>query len=84
MADGLAALGVAARPTPDGIVISGGAFGGGRIASHGDHRIAMSFAIAALRAGAAIAIDDCANVDTSFPGFAVLAAGAGLDIQVEG
>jgi len=84
MADGLAALGVAARPTPDGIVISGGAFGGGRIASHGDHRIAMSFAIAALRAGAAIAIDDCANVDTSFPGFAVLAAGAGLDIRVEG
>ena len=84
MADGLATLGVAARPTPDGIVISGGAIGGGRIASHGDHRIAMSFAIAALRAGAAIAIDDCANVDTSFPGFAVLAAGAGLDIRVEG
>ena len=84
MADGLAALGVGARPTPDGIRIQGGPIGGGRIASHGDHRIAMSFAVAALRAGGAIAIDDCANVDTSFPGFAALAAGAGLDITVEG
>jgi len=84
MADGLATLGVAARPTPDGIVIEGGALGSGRIASHGDHRIAMSFAIAALRAAGAIAIDDCGNVDTSFPGFAGLAAGAGLDIRVEG
>ena len=84
MADGLAALGVGARPTPDGIRIQGGPIGGGRIASHGDHRIAMSFAVAALRAGGAIAIDDCANVDTSFPGFAALAAGAGLDIAVEG
>jgi 3-phosphoshikimate 1-carboxyvinyltransferase len=84
MADGLAALGVAARPTPDGIVIQGGPIGGGRIASHGDHRIAMSFAVAALRAGGPIAIDDCANVDTSFPGFAALAVGAGLDVRVEG
>ena len=84
MADGLAALGVGARPTPDGIRIQGGPIGGGRIASHGDHRIAMSFAVAALRAGGAIAIDDCANVDTSFPGFAALAARAGLDITVEG
>jgi 3-phosphoshikimate 1-carboxyvinyltransferase len=84
MADGLATLGVAARPTPDGIHIQGGPIGGGRIASHGDHRIAMSFAVAALRAGGAIAIDDCANVDTSFPGFAAMAAGAGLDIAVEG
>jgi 3-phosphoshikimate 1-carboxyvinyltransferase len=84
MADGLAALGAAARPTPDGIVIQGGPIGGGRIASHGDHRIAMAFAVAALRAGGPIAIDDCANVDTSFPGFAALAAGAGLDVRVEG
>jgi 3-phosphoshikimate 1-carboxyvinyltransferase len=49
--------------------------------SRGDHRIAMSFAIAALRAGAAIEIRDCANVSTSFPGFAALAAGAGLGIE---
>ncbi len=84
MADGLAALGVDARPTADGIVIQGGgAIGAGRVLSHGDHRIAMSFAMAALRAGGPIQIDDCANVGTSFPGFAALAAGAGLGIQVE-
>jgi 3-phosphoshikimate 1-carboxyvinyltransferase len=84
MADGLVALGVDARPTPDGIVIRGGAVGSGRIASHGDHRIAMSFAMAALRAGGPIDIDDCANVNTSFPGFATVAAGVGLGIRVEG
>jgi 3-phosphoshikimate 1-carboxyvinyltransferase len=84
MADGLVALGVDARPTPDGIVIRGGAVGSGRIASHGDHRIAMSFAMAALRAGGPIDIDDCANVNTSFPGFATVAACVGLGIRVEG
>ncbi len=81
MADGLSALGVDARPTADGMIINGGAFGGGTIDSHGDHRIAMSFAIAALRAGAPITIRDCANVNTSFPGFIDLARGAGLDIM---
>jgi len=84
MADGLQALGVDARPTPDGIVIRGGALGGGRIDSHGDHRIAMAFAMAALRAAGNIGIDDCANVNTSFPGFATLADSAGLAIAVEG
>ena len=43
----------------------------------------MSFAVAALRANSPIVIDDCANVDTSFPGFAELAAGAGLPITVD-
>ncbi|MET0025097.1 MAG: 3-phosphoshikimate 1-carboxyvinyltransferase [Sedimenticola sp.] len=80
MADGLQVLGVKADPTPDGIVIQGGAMGGGRVNSHGDHRIAMSFAMAALRAGGEIVIDDCANVNTSFPGFVELARRAGLDI----
>jgi len=84
MADGLQALGAEARPTPDGIVIRGGGLGAGRIDSHGDHRIAMAFAMAALRAGGDIAIDDCANVNTSFPGFATLAGSAGLAIAVEG
>ena len=84
MADGLQALGVEARPTPDGIVIRGGMLDGGRVGSHGDHRIAMAFAIAGLRASGDVAIDDCANVNTSFPGFAALARGAGLAIEVEG
>jgi len=77
MADGLQVLGVDARPTPDGIVIRGGAIGGGRVDSHGDHRIAMAFTMAALCADDEIVIDNCANVNTSFPGFVDLAAGLG-------
>jgi 3-phosphoshikimate 1-carboxyvinyltransferase len=88
MADGLAALGVDVEPRDDGIRIAGrgaaGLLGGGRVASHGDHRIAMAFAMAALRAAAPIVIDDCDNVTTSFPGFAALAAGAGLGITEAG
>ena len=82
MADGLAVLGVDARPTPDGVVIQGGPMGGGRVDSHGDHRIAMAFTIAALRANGEIRIDDCANVDTSFPRFVELAAGVGARVTV--
>ena len=84
MADGLAACGVDARPTPDGMVIRGGAMGGGTVHSHGDHRIAMSFAVAALRASAPITIHDCANVATSFPGFVALAQRVGMHIDVAG
>ena len=83
MADGLAALGVDARPTPDGIVIQGGgAIAGGRVDSHGDHRIAMAFTMAALRADGDIRIDDCANVNTSFPRFVELAAAVGCRVAL--
>lgn len=84
MAAGLAQLGVEAEVLPDGIRIpgrGGAPLGGGSVDSHGDHRIAMAFAMAALRASAPILVRDCANVDTSFPGFAALAAGAGLGID---
>jgi 3-phosphoshikimate 1-carboxyvinyltransferase len=80
MAEGLQALGAKAVPTADGMIIDGGALSGGRVDSGGDHRIAMSFSIAALRAQGEVTIDDCANVDTSFPGFVSLAGGAGLKI----
>jgi len=85
MCDGLSALGVSAIAQADGAIITGrgGAspIGGGTVDSKGDHRIAMSFAIAALRASAAITILDCANVNTSFPGFVSLMGGAGLKIR---
>ena len=80
MADGLIACGVDAQPTPDGIIINPGNFSGGTIDSHGDHRIAMAFTMAALRATQPIIINDCANVNTSFPGFVELAAKAGVSI----
>lgn len=82
MADGLLALGIEARPTPDGMEITGGRLRGGEVDSRGDHRIAMSFAVAALRAEAPVRILDCANIDTSFPGFVQLARGAGMRIDV--
>ena len=81
MADGLAQLGVEAMPTADGMRIRGGPINGGRVDSHGDHRIAMSLAIAGLRARGEILIDDCENVNTSFPGFVDLACGVGLSIE---
>ena len=81
MADGLQALGISAEPTPDGIRIQGGQLGAGTVQSHGDHRISMSFAMAALRARGEIIIEDCANVNTSFPGFVELAARCGLNIS---
>ena len=81
MADGLVQLGIDARATPDGMVIEGGDLGAGCIDSHGDHRIAMAFAMAGLRAGGTLDILDCENVTTSFPGFVELARRAGLAID---
>jgi 3-phosphoshikimate 1-carboxyvinyltransferase len=81
MADGMAVLGVDARATSDGIAIRGGKIGGGEVHSHGDHRIAMAFTMAALRAQGEIMINDCANVNTSFPRFVELAAGVGSRVE---
>lgn len=86
MAEGLRALGVAHDLLPDGMRLAGrsGAgpvFRGGAVDSHGDHRIAMSFAVASLQAAGDIRIADVANVATSFPGFADLARGIGLRLE---
>ncbi|ANB17729.1 3-phosphoshikimate 1-carboxyvinyltransferase [Dokdonella koreensis] len=83
MAVGLAALGVAVEERPDGAIVHGGPIGGGRIDSHGDHRVAMSFAVAGLVAGGAVTIGDCANVATSFPGFVELANGCGFALSTQ-
>jgi 3-phosphoshikimate 1-carboxyvinyltransferase len=81
MADGLQALGVQVEVLPDGMVIQGGGMQGGVVHSRGDHRIAMAFAMAALGAQQRIIIEDCANVNTSFPGFVDLAASVGLRVE---
>jgi 3-phosphoshikimate 1-carboxyvinyltransferase len=85
MSAGLNSLGVAHSVLPDGMRIEGRgegpAFSGGEIDSFGDHRIAMSFAVASLRAEKPISIRDVANVATSFPGFVGLARSVGLDIR---
>ncbi len=82
MADGLQALGVDAVATDDGMIIQGGKITGGTVHSHDDHRIAMAFAMASLCASDEIHIEDCDNVNTSFPNFAGLANACGLFVQV--
>ena len=84
MAEGLAAMGVACEVLPDGIRIQGRperqVFAGGTVDSHGDHRIAMSFAVASARSRAPIRILDVANVATSFPDFPGVARAAGFNV----
>jgi len=81
MADGLTSLGIDAQATDDGMIIQGGTINGGEVESHDDHRIAMSFAIAGLKAKDKILINNCANVATSFPGFIKKSSSAGLRIR---
>lgn len=91
MADGLKTLGIDCTPTSDGIIIEGkgkqnewsAIFAGGEIESHHDHRIAMSFAMAGLRASQQITIHGTETVATSFPNFTQLAKQAGLAIDVK-
>ncbi len=81
MAKGLVALGIKAIATPDGIRIRGGQIQAGNVDSEGDHRIAMSFAMAGLRSAGNITIANCANVATSFPDFPELSSQCGLRIK---
>jgi 3-phosphoshikimate 1-carboxyvinyltransferase len=82
MAQGLGRLGVEHELLADGLWIRGGrGFSGGSVDSHGDHRVAMAFAVASARATGPLEIRDVANVATSFPGFVQTARGIGLQIE---
>jgi len=83
MADGLNAVGIDAQPTPDGMIINGGTQQpqSGEIQSHHDHRISMAMTIAGINAVSEIVIDDCANVDTSFPIFLDLINEVGMSVK---
>ncbi len=82
MADGLQAVGIDAQPTPDGMIINGGTQSAqtGEIQSHHDHRISMAMTIAGINAVSEIVIDDCANVNTSFPIFLDLINEVGMSV----
>ena len=82
MADGLVTLGVDAVATDDGIRIQGGEIGSGEVDSFDDHRIAMAFSIAGLRASGPIKIKEANNVATSFPNFISLARQVGINIKL--
>ncbi len=81
MAKGLGAVGIAVEERADGLTIDGGAMGGGIVDSCGDHRIAMAFAVASLRADAPVEIRSTAEIATSFPGFVSTAADAGMALE---
>lgn len=81
MVDGLIQLGIDAEGFEDGVRICGGRMHGGVVDSRGDHRIAMSFAIAGAVAHGPVLINDCSNVATSFPSFVAIAKS--LDLCIE-
>jgi len=84
MARALSTLGIGLDEGPDWIRIEGGSLSGGAVDSRGDHRIAMAMAVAAQRTQGEVHIADCANVDTSFPGFLALAVASGMRLRVAG
>jgi 3-phosphoshikimate 1-carboxyvinyltransferase len=82
MADGMRRLGISVDESPDGAVVHGGRFSGGTVDSFGDHRIAMSLALAGTIAAGEVVVEDVAAVETSFPGFTACVASIGVDILV--
>ena len=83
MAEGLRSLGISVAEFEDGAKITGGSMIGGRVQCHHDHRIAMSFAVAGLRASSAVVIEDAATVATSFPNFTDLGNQVGMKLETE-
>jgi len=78
MSAGLRKLGIQVDEKPDGAAIHGGQIGSGSVDSHGDHRIAMAFSVAAQVASDGVSISDVANVATSFPNYDALARSVGF------
>jgi 3-phosphoshikimate 1-carboxyvinyltransferase len=81
MAAGLRALGIQIDEVADGATVYGGHFSGGVIESHGDHRVAMSLAVAGTIAADTVEVNDVAAVNTSFPGFMSCLGQLGVSIQ---
>jgi len=82
IAEGLVRLGIEVKTKADGMTVTGGTLQGGEINSFGDHRIAMAFTVAGLRATSPVRVLDCVNVNTSFPDFAGVCRRVGMDIEV--
>jgi len=84
MAEGMRILGIEVDESDDGAVVHGGRFSGGTVQSHGDHRVAMSLALAGTVASGPVVVEDVEAVDTSFPGFCECMNGLGADISSQG
>ena len=84
VADGLAANGVRHAIEGDDLIVEGGAgavAGGGTVATHLDHRIAMSFLVMGLAADRPVTVDDERMIATSFPSFTALMRGLGAQFS---
>ena len=81
MAAGLRNLGIRVEESEDGADVHGGTFSTGVVESFGDHRIAMSLAVAGTVADGPVTVRDVAAVETSFPGFEACLASLGADIS---
>ncbi len=81
MAEGLKNIGADATATDDGMIVKQSNISGGVVETHFDHRIAMSFCVAALCSSAPITVKDTQHIDTSFPGFFSLMSELGLNIS---
>jgi len=81
MAAGLQALGIEVEEKPDGAIVHGGQFKGGTVQSFGDHRVAMSLAVAGGVADGEVVVQDTASVETSFPGFVSCMGSIGAAIE---
>ena len=87
MARGLAACGVAVEETQDSLIVHGTGrvpAGDATVATHFDHRIAMSFLVMGMASARPVTVDDAEAIDTSFPGFEVLMNGLGGKIAAAG
>lgn len=82
MAAGLQALGIDVEEKPDGAIVHGGGFKGGTVESFGDHRVAMSLAVAGTVAEGEVTVRNVESVDTSFPGFEACMTSIGTNIEV--
>jgi len=83
VADGLAANGVEFEIEGDDLIVHGKGLlaGGGTVATHMDHRIAMAFLVMGLASEKPVRVDDAAIIATSFPGFSALMRGLGAELS---
>jgi 3-phosphoshikimate 1-carboxyvinyltransferase len=85
MAEGLRAIGARVEELEDGLIIDGTGgeklAGGATVATHLDHRIAMSFAVASLACRKAVTVDDRAPIATSFPIFTTMMESLGAEVR---
>jgi 3-phosphoshikimate 1-carboxyvinyltransferase len=83
VAEGLRANGVAVEIEGDDLIVHGNgrAAGGGMVATHMDHRIAMAFLVMGLASERPVGVDDTGFIATSFPGFVDMMRGLGADLS---